>query len=160
MNQWEQIHNHAGKESRLGRAEEETRAIQLERRADETGQGRERTPGDESECTAVQPCAPAFHKEGTGNLQREIADEENPAGRAEDRIAQTQVAFHAEGGIGDVGAVEIVRDVEEKKKRQEPPGDATARPWPRHPMAENSCMFRFSIDCAAHHSGLPLRVTI
>ena len=94
-----------------------------------TGQDSQRAPDDQG-VREQTSCAPAFHQERPGNLQREITDKENSARRAIHRIGQAPIAFHAELGVGDIGAIKIVRDVEEEKKRQQPPRDSTTRTCP------------------------------
>ena len=99
------------------------------RSVDKTGERRERAPRDQRQCE--QPArAPALHQNRARNLQREITDKKNSAGGAEDRIVQAEIAFHSKRGVSDVGAVEIIRDVEKKQKRQQPPRDSTARTFP------------------------------
>src|SRR5205814_777032 len=111
------INDDAGKEPGLSRAQQKTRAVKLVRSAHKTGEGGERAPGDQSN-RQEQPGAPAFHQERPGNLQRKIADKKNSTRRSKNRIGQTEIGLHLEHGgrEGDIRAIEIVRDVEEKKK--------------------------------------------
>src|SRR5262249_53712785 len=69
---------------------------------------------------------------------------ENSARRAKDRIGHTEIAFHPERRVGDVRAIEIIGDVEKKKKRQKTPRNSRARTFP------SVCLQR-SHRCAQHN---------
>jgi hypothetical protein len=60
-------------------------------------------------------------------LQGKISNEENATGRAKNGIAQAKIALHPKRRVSDVGPIQIIRDVEEKKKREQTPRDPTAR---------------------------------
>ena len=96
---------------------------------DKSSERCERAPRDQR-YREEEPRAPAFDQQRSWNLQREIADEENSTGRAEHRIGQAEVAFHSKRRVSDVGAIEIIRDVKQKEKREQPPRDSTARTFP------------------------------
>src|ERR1043166_21947 len=138
-----EINDHAGKEPRLRRAEEKTPAVKLQRAPDKTGQSCQRTPCNQRERQQTLR-APAFHQKRPGNLQPEITNKEDSTRGAKDRVSQTQVAFHPQRGVGDIRPIQIVRDVEDKEKRQQPPRNASARAcsnvWPRrnHGCAQNN----------------------
>src|SRR5260370_8202496 len=60
-------------------------------------------------------------------------------------MAETQVAFHSKRRICDVCAIEVIRDVKQKQKRQKPPRDSTARTF------AGVCLQR-SHRCAQHNA--------
>src|SRR6266550_4053842 len=60
-------------------------------------------------------------------------------------MVKTQVAFHSKRRIGDVCAIEVIRDVKQKQKRQKPPRDSTARTF------AGVCLQR-SHRCAQHNA--------
>jgi hypothetical protein len=70
--------------------------------------------------------APEFHQQGPGHLQCHVADEENAGSRSKDAVAESQLAGHSDRGIGHAGAVDVICDVEEEKKWQQPQTNAPA----------------------------------
>src|SRR5258708_21032499 len=96
------------------------------RSMDKRGECRERSPCDQRYCQQKSR-APAFDQQRSGNLQREVTNEKDSARGAEDGIGQAEIAFHPERCVSDVGAVEIIRDVKQKQKWQQPPRDSTPR---------------------------------
>src|SRR6266571_7926280 len=96
---------------------------------DKSSERCERAPRDQR-YREEEPRAPAFNQQRSWNLQREIADEENSARGSEAGVAQAEIALHPERRVGDVRTIEVVRDVKEKKERQKPPRNATARTFP------------------------------
>src|SRR5437762_6783464 len=120
------INDYTGEKSGFGRAEQKARAVKLVWSVDKCSEGGERAPGDQRQ--REQPArAPTFDHKRAGNLQCEIADKKNSACRSEDRVTQAEIASHPERRVGDVGTIEIIRDVKKKKKRQNPPRNPTAR---------------------------------
>src|SRR5260370_40239740 len=75
------INNHTGEKACRGCAEQETRAVKLQRRADETSECCECAP-DYQRCREEKSSAPAFYQQRPGNLQRKISNKKNSAGRA------------------------------------------------------------------------------
>jgi len=57
-------------------------------------------------------------------LQGDVADEENARPHAEHAVAESQVARHAERGIGHASTVKIIGDVKYEKKWKQPHGNA------------------------------------
>src|SRR5581483_11363808 len=121
-----EINDDAGKKPRLGRAKQETRAVELMRSVDKAGQRRQRSPCDQG-YRQQKSRAPAFDQQRSRNLQRKITNEKDSACGAEDGIGEAQIAFHSKRCVSDVGSVQVVGEVEKKKKRQETPRNSTAR---------------------------------
>ena len=65
--------------------------------------------------------ADALQRQVCGNLKQKIAEEENSRAEAVDRVAETELRLHLQGGEADVDAVEIGDNVEEKEKRKQAP---------------------------------------
>jgi hypothetical protein len=63
-------------------------------------------------------------------LQRDIADEEGAHAQTNHPVAESQVARHAERGVGQVGAVQIIDDVQDEKEWKQPRGDVVTRAVP------------------------------
>ena len=85
----------------------------------ERGQRRQRSPRDHGR--RDHPArAPAFHQQGARNLQGHIADEENARSQSKHAVAESEVARHADRGIRHAGAVQIIGDVKDEKKWQQP----------------------------------------
>lgn len=70
--------------------------------------------------------AESFHHASTGNLERQITDEEDASPQAKDAVAETQRAAHAERGVSEIGPVDIVDDVQHEKKWKKPNANKTA----------------------------------
>ncbi len=117
-----QIDDDAREEASLGRAQDEARQIKLVWGMDQGGQRGQRPPSDHGHRNHAAR-APALDQEATGDLQSHIAKEENARSQAEDAVAESQIARHAERGIGQVGAVKIIGDVEKEEKWQQAHSD-------------------------------------
>src|SRR5260370_34373705 len=106
-----------------GRDDEEAHQIELPRGVNEGHQNRQDSPGDEN---ARDPAAraPALGNQGARNFQQEITNKENSRSETNDMVAEAQVVRHLERRGADVHAIHKRDDVEQEKKRQEPPCDA------------------------------------
>src|SRR5215469_12274292 len=121
-----QVDNYAGEKSGFGRAEQEARGVELMRIVNEAGQRCTGTPRNHH-AGKDAPCTPMLDEHRAGNLQRDVTEEENSRAQAEDAVAESQIAGHAERGVGHASAVNVIRDVENEKKRKQADGDLMAR---------------------------------
>ncbi len=116
-----QIHDHAWKEARFRQAKEEPDRIEVPWHLDGCGQRRHHAPRHHD---PRQPLAraPALDDEGAGNLEKEIADEEDARPEADHRVVESrQVLRHGQLRDRDVRAVDVGDDVADETERQQSP---------------------------------------
>src|SRR5580698_6384527 len=120
-----QVHNDAREESGLRRTQEQSCPVELARRMYQPGERGQRSPRDQDRSDAT-PRAPALNHERAWNLQCHITDEENARAQPEYSIVEPERSRHPNRRIGYAGAVKIIGDVEDKKKRKQTQGDLMA----------------------------------
>jgi len=110
-------HDDTGEETGLGRAEQQSRRIELARRSNEACKDRDESPGDHD---AGDPLAraPSLDDDSARNLEQQVADEEKTSAKPVDAIAKAQVDTHAQIGERQVSAVDIADEVEQEYERQ------------------------------------------
>ena len=64
---------------------------------------------------------------GSGFISAIHAEALSRCAEAELFVAKPQLRSHAQGGVGDARTINVVRDVEDKKERQQAHGDVAAR---------------------------------
>ena len=104
------VNDDAGKEARLGNSEEKAHQIELARRLHQCGGRREQSPGDEN---AREPfsSAPSLHEQCAGNLERQVAQEENADAETEDFLGKAEIMRHPQLRKSYIGPVEISDEV-------------------------------------------------
>jgi len=110
-------HDDTGEETGLGRAEQQSRRIELARRSNKACKDRDESPGDHD---AGDPLAraPSLDDDSARNLEQQVADKEKTRAKAVDAIAKAQVDAHAQIGERQVSAVDIADEVEQEYERQ------------------------------------------
>ena len=68
--------------------------------------------------------AGALHQQVAGDLEHEVAEEEQAGCPAEHRRGKAQVLVHADGGEADIGAVEVADHVADEDERHQAPQHA------------------------------------
>jgi len=63
-----------------------------------------------------------------GNLEEEVAQEEDPGAQSVDGVAPAEVAHHLELGEADVDPVKIADHVGKEEQRDDPPGHFPVQP--------------------------------
>ena len=75
---------------------------------------------------AIQRRAPAFDDEGSGNLQQDVANEEDSGAKAEHAVTEMQIMGHLEGSVSHIHSVEERNDIEQLEKRKQAAADAAS----------------------------------
>ena len=115
-----EVQDDAGKEPGLGHAQQEAHDVEAQRGVDEHHAGRQDRPAHH-DARDPAPCAHAMQHHVAGNLEQEVADEEDARAEAVHRVGELQRLLHAQLGESDVDAVEIGRDVAQEQQRDQPP---------------------------------------
>src|SRR5579864_32370 len=119
------VNDDAGKEAGLCRAQQKARAIELAGGVHGRGQHGEGAP-DNHDGGDPAAGAPALHQQRAGNLQAEVAYKENAGADAENLVGEMQVANHFQRGIGQVGAVQVIGNVENEQEGKQAASNAVA----------------------------------
>ena len=122
-----QVEHDAGKQPGFGDAEQES---QPQQGCGVRGEGDSHRDGAPRDGDAGQPATSPEPDQGEvgWNLDQDIADEEDPGSQAEHRCRQLQVGAHLGFGDPQIGAVEIVDEVQRHQQRNQPHRDPAKRP--------------------------------
>ena len=101
-----EVQDQAGQEPCLGQAQQEAQHGEAGGAGDEGGGGGEQAPGDHDPGDP-QAGADFLHDDVAGNLEDEVAPEEDAGGEAEVRRTHVQVATHGQGGEAHVDAIDV-----------------------------------------------------
>ena len=116
-----EINDHAWEKPRLRQAEQEPQAVELQRRRDQRRQGRHDPPGNHDPADPLAG-APLLDDQRAGNLQQEVAEEEDPRAEAHHLAGEGgHVLAHGQRGDRHVGAIHVRDYVAEEQQRQQPP---------------------------------------
>jgi len=117
-----EIIDDAGKEPRLGKAQQETHCI-VTVRPDDKGIGRGHdAPADHQHGDPDTGADPAQHQVGR-HPQQEISREEQPPRQPEHGVRETQILVHGQGGEADIHPVQEGHEVKQHEERHQPPAD-------------------------------------
>ena len=148
-----QVQHDAGKEPRLGHAQQKAQHIELHGRAHEHGRARDQAPGDHDP-RDPQPRAHARQHQVAGHLEEDVAHEEQARTQAVDRLAEAQVLLHLQLGQPHVDAVQIGGQVAQAEEGHEAatsrartaaaapsPAPANGPPAPAYRQCLHCCWF-------------------
>ena len=124
-----EVEEDPGEEAGLGDAEQHPQRVQPARRVDEGHGAGDDAPADHDPGDPAAG-AEAVQRQVARHLEEQVADEEQPRGQPEHRLGQPEVLAHRELGEADVGAVEVVDEVEEPQEGHQPPRDLAQRAPP------------------------------
>src|SRR4051812_33001266 len=99
-----EVHDHSGKESGLGHAEEKANPIELMRRLNPGGGGRQKAPCNHDPGNPFSG-APHLYQQSPRDLEQTIANKEDAASEAENGVGETEFARHPESGEPQIDAI-------------------------------------------------------
>ena len=70
---------------------------------------------------------PTFKEEVAGNLENEIADEENTGGQSVNRVTEAELLLHLELCETHIHSIQKAEDVTDEQERHQAPGDFGVR---------------------------------
>jgi hypothetical protein len=113
-----QIKNDAGKESRLGGADEKAHDEEAQRAGDEHHRNRQYAPA-RHDARDPAPRTEALQQQIARHFEEEIADEEHAGAETEGIGSEADILVHGQRGEADIDAVEIGQDVAGEQQREE-----------------------------------------
>src|SRR6202011_5736865 len=116
-----EVQNHAGEEPGLCGTEQEADDQEACSTRHESREAGEDAPLDDGG-RDPDPRTDLFQDQVAGNLEQEIAEEENAGAPAVDIGAEAEVLVHGQCGEGNVAAVDIGDAVGQRDQRKQPPG--------------------------------------
>ena len=117
----------AGEEPGLGRAEQKAHHIEALRPLHERHADGDGAPGDHDPCEPA-PCAEAIEHQVAGDLEQEIANEEQACAKAVGRITDADVGAHVQLGEPHGGAVHVGDQVQQDEEGNQFQRDAPYKP--------------------------------
>ena len=114
-----QVHDHPGEEPSLRQAEQEPHGVELKRCFHERRRSSQDPPSDHDP-TDPLPCAPLFDQKRAGDLEDEVADEENSGTETHHLVVEGRhVLGHLDRGQGHVDAVDVGDRVAQEQERKQ-----------------------------------------
>src|SRR5262249_28539141 len=92
----------------------------------ETGQNRHDSPRDHDPPQPL-PRAPALHEQCARYLEQDIAEVEDADTKPKDAIAEPEIGAHPQVGKRHIDAVDVVDEIDQKDKWEQPPGNTPPR---------------------------------
>jgi len=117
-----EIQDKARQEACLGQTKQKAQHGEAGRSGHKSGCSGQQAPGDHDP-SDPKARADLLHDNVAGDLEDEIAPEEDPRGEAELGGTHVQVTAHRKGGKSDVDAVDVGQQVSQDRNRQQAPID-------------------------------------
>src|SRR5580700_11663495 len=119
-----QVNDHSREKTCLCHPKKKTGRIELSGPVYQTGKNTCQSPGNHDSRGPLSR-APAFHDDGAGHLEQDVADEEHRYSQTVNSITESEIKIHFQGREGHIGTVQICSQVKEEDERQQPPGDSS-----------------------------------
>src|SRR5207249_5147868 len=113
-----EVHDHSGEEAGFSEPQQEAGGVELCGTIHKASHDRDYSPGDHDPCNPL-PRAPAFYDDGSWYLKQNVGQVKHADAQAVHAITEAQVGAHSEIGEGNVGAIDVVHDVDEENERKQ-----------------------------------------